>query len=217
MDNNEKIAQNFIKEEFSKAKILLIKKGQKSTIIQYVIETKAWNDTIIREKYIKDSPVLGRKQKICDYVTDQIKNLVKEKRDFRDWHNETIKGLKTNYQMDCGLAQKLVNMSIKYFYFIELGYAFLPFEGKISEYQAEFDIPVDSYILKWILYNSLLDKIIFEKKKDLSVWTKMADIKIYDILQERAKCLMREIYPGEPLLIAETKVWSKIKSLKEIM
>ena len=222
MNDIQEIAKMFIESEFNKNIQDIISMDMshkdKKKMIKYVIETKAWNDATIRERYKGESDVLINKDRIVDYVTDKINRLSNEYIDFREWHKKVMDDL-AGLNMSCGLAQKLINMSIKYIYFLGVGYDCIVLENNksITIYQEKFDVPIDSYILKWILYNSLFDKKIKDSLEKLSVWTELKNREIYHLLQERAKYLLREAFPQYPILIAESKVWRQIKSIKTIV
>ena len=223
------IAKSFIIDEFSEVMEKKVNSKNKTLedrekIIEYVVKTKAWNDATIYERYNINSALFKNKDKnsikdsIINYLTNRIDDLGSDDCNYNDWINDVIRYLISNYKMTFGVAQKLVNMSIKYLYFLELGYDYRLFDDKLlSDYQDEFDVPIDSYILKWTLLNSLFDEILKENVNKLSVWNKINNKDVYQLLQERAKYLLKETFPQYPILIAESEVWSLIKPMKKYL
>ena len=214
-------AHSFINDFFSREKMNQISQNMaskdKKEILRYIVENKAWVDTTIRERKKDQSEVINNKQQIVKYMIDRLNELGRDGKSFKSWHRETISGL-DSYGMKLGLAQKFINMSIKYIYFLELGFGCEVFEDKsISEYQDEFDVPIDSYILKWVLFNSLFEEEINKNANELSVWTEIVDEEVYRLLQDRAKSLLEERFPKVPILIAESEVWNRVKTIKDIV
>ena len=215
MINEKQIAIDFLKSEFSNDIINVLKNNSdnnKDEIIKYVIETKAWKDMSIRERYKGSSKILKNKTEICSFLKSEIANL--SKKEYKDWFESVYVEVNQKYGLNIGLTQKLVNMTLKYFYFIEIGYDVHLFDkvsfGKLA---TEYDIPIDSYVLKWFLYNIVSDDP--EKARGITSWTKMVDLAMYYDLQRKIKDLLKiRIVGVDSYLISETIVWNGIKKIR---
>jgi hypothetical protein len=218
MSKEEKIAKDFIDEEFSKAMKVNLEAGlaiDKKTLLEYVLKSKSWNDTIIYERMKSGSQILKNRDAVCKAFTEEIKKL-KKSSNFQSWHDTTLKRLGNEFfEKNIGLAQKYLNMSIKYLYFLEVAYKINLIDNLSLEwFKNDFDIPIDSFILKWVLFNSVGDEEIEAKAEKISSWNKMQN-DIYPFLQEKTKKLLNERYcENSSILVAETIVWGGIKKLK---
>lgn len=218
MSRDSEIAKKFIEEEFSesmKQSLVDFEANNRDELIDYVIKNKAWNDTIIYERMKKKSQILKKRDDVCEALIKEIRKLNNSSR-FQLWHKSTLERLaKDFFEANYGMAQKFLNMSIKYIYFLELAYG-ITLIDKLSfgVFKEDFDVPIDSFILKWLIYNSVEDQEFFERAEEITSWNKMKN-SIYPFVQKKAKELFKERY-GEcgSVLIAETLVWSGIKRLK---
>lgn len=216
MRNDDNVIK-FIEEQFSDEILMMIRDyhdDYKDKIIDYVIEVKAWNDMVIYDRFNKSSVLKNSKPEICKYLKGNLN--FKRDSNYRGWLSSVIcHRLKEKCsEMNIGLAQKLVNMSVKYFYFLERGYNICLFSTKLSNFSDEFDIPIDSYILKWIIYNSTEDDEFIESQDKIKPWTKLDDWNTYTLLNTMGKKLLNEKYNFN-CLVSETIVWENIKKLKE--
>ena len=217
MSFEKEIAKKFIEDEFSKTMCQKLENGKidNKDLVDYVLKNKAWNDTIIYERKKKGSPVLKKKDKVFEALFDGLLNL-NEHSDYQSWHKVTLNNLSENYfENKFGMAQKFLNMSIKYLFFLELVYNIkLENVTALKLFKEDFDVPIDSFILKWLAYNSIGDEEFVKRANEITGWNKMKS-NIYDFLQDKIKQLLKNIY-GETssVLVAETIVWSEIKDLK---
>ena len=210
----KEIAKDFIKGEFSSSMCKLIQKGKAELkdVINYVIKTKAWKDATIRDRFNKNSDIRKSKETITDYVVKCVNELGTNTFQYRTWHTKVMKQLKLNYGMNIGMSQKLINMAIKYLYFLEIGYDFKCFSDfSLLNFQNEFDVPIDSYILKWVLLCSVNDTKINKDGGVKCAWTELDDMEVYKLLQEKAKQLLKKAFPTYPAIVAESVTWNYIK------
>ncbi|MCR5755720.1 MAG: hypothetical protein K6G30_13025 [Acetatifactor sp.] len=219
MKKDLSIAKNFIDEEFSETMRRAlegeIRPKNKARLMEYVLKNKAWNDTIIYEKKKSGSPILKNKDVVCDTFIEEMKKLDDDYIDYQSWHESALKRLAEDYfGSKYGMAQKYINMSIKYIYFLELVYGVELFDISLKEFERDFDVPIDSFILKWVIYNSVTDSEFVDRAGEISSWNKM-DSNTYFFIQEKTKELLRKKYGNAAsILIAETLIWSGIKDLK---
>lgn len=218
MNKEKQIAQDFIKDQFSKQMKLCLdvtSEKNKELLIDYVLKSKAWNDTIIYERTKKGSKVLKKCADASATLKNEIGKLC-ENSNYQLWHERMLKKLSEDYfESKYGMAQKFLNMSMKYFYLIEFGYGIELFDNlSLCQFKDDFDVPIDSFILKWLIYNSVGDQEFRDKAQDISSWNKMT-CEIYPFLQTKTKNLLKKRYEDlDSILIAETAVWDGIKDLK---
>ena len=223
MDKEKKTrAKKFISEQFSKKMLKLFDNepvdAYKDDIINYVIKTKAWNDAFIYTKKTDSYKAVEEKQNdIVSYMKRGFEKI--QSISFKVWHKKTVEELVAYYGFTHGTAQKFLNMSVKYFYFIEIGYEIKCFAGiELKKFEKDFDIPIDSYILNWLVYNSVDDSEKAEKilKYNIKSWNAINSVS-YRPIQEMVKNLLRETYGDDDgsLLFYETEVWEKIAGFKK--
>ncbi len=216
MDKN--VAKEFIIDEFSKAmKHYLNNDGAKGNdkLLDYILKTKAWNDTIIYEKTKKGSKILNNKGAVCKAFIEEIQKL-NVSSNYHKWLEDVLKYLSKEYFEDkYGMAQKYVNMSIKYLYFLEVAYERKLIDNLSLEcFKDSFDVPIDSFILKWLIYNSVNDQEFIDRADEITSWNKMS-LDVYPFLEKKVKTLLNETYKEtDSILIAESLAWSSIKELK---
>ena len=209
------IAKGFISKEFSiKMKNELTDPNKLDRVKDYIIDTKAFSDMIQRERFNKQSSVIKNKKGICNFVKGQIDKLDEKSVDkFTVWHQEVMDLLGVNYGLSVGLAQKLINMSIKYYHFIEMGYKKKLCKNGVSRFIKYVDIPLDSFILKWFYYNSVLDDEV--KQKTIPSWTNLTNLDDYRFLQNKIKGLLEKVNHDD-CLIAETMIWDGVKEIRNV-
>ena len=218
MNKEAKIAKEFIDEQFSKAMKMSLETGltiDKKTLLEYVLKSKSWNDTIGYERRKSGSQILKNRDDVCEAFTEEIKKL-NESSNFQSWHDGALKLLAEKFfEKNIGMAQKYLNMSIKYLYFLEIAYEINLIDNlSLERFKDVFDVPIDSFILKWVLFNSVGDEEIEAKAEKISSWNKMRN-DIYPFLQKKTKELLNERYCEiSSILVAETIVWDGIKKLK---
>ena len=210
MKDTKEIIQSFIENEFRND----YKPDER---VKNDVFKKAWKDTTIRERFDSGSEVIKNRDDIESYLMDKCMTDSRIGKSFDEWHNNTADGL-WKYKMNIGLAQKLINMTLKYFYFIEVKYECKPIGISLEGIADKLHIPLDSYIINWLLYCSASDP---DKIKDIcnsisvAKWTKISDYSEYMFFQERARTLMKNSVSNKvPPIIAETIVWSNIKQIK---
>ena len=212
MSNSQEIAKNFIESQFSQEMMISIRENEIEKIKKYVVETKAWSDATISLNY--QNKVIDNKDQICKLLLTRFADLPNEN-SFILWHKNTLGQLK-DLGMNLGMGQKIINMAAKYFYFLEIGFELKLFEYSLDDYKDSFDIPLDSYILKWFIYNSQFDDDFSTYGNEFSAWSKLtSDDVYYEFLQPKIKELMNKREASDlPLLCSETLVWENIKKLK---
>lgn len=144
-------------EQFSKE----AKKFQKEEkLLDYCVKTKAWNDAI---QYVRkiDSNVCKYKNDITDFLIDELKNNQDIICHFDDWHekirNNKNEKIKSSWDMNTGLWQKLINMSFKYLYCVKDKFT------KFDDIWDKCHCPIDSIILDR-LYNILKEEpLLYDK------------------------------------------------------
>ena len=200
MDKRIKIAKSFIDDEF-KTKIELVKNKKVSEIIDLVIKEKAFDGAAIGRRRQKET-FADRKDVMCQIVEEQLKALNRIE-DFEKWHKETV--------------EKLINLSVKYLYFLEIGYDLECFENvSFKNFENSFHVPIDSYILKWFIFNSNAADGFDDYGNKIVAWSNLSDIDTYyDFLQPKIKTKMKTVKPKLPILCIETIIWSNIKALKD--
>ncbi len=212
------IAKEFIESETKiNLRMLTDVEINREEKINYIIGIKAWSDAFayIRYNSSEYSKFIDKQEDIVEYISSRLSS-INSNNDYEAWHRETMDGLKDISSLfTYGLAQKLLNMSIKYFYFLEIGYKCNLFgENTFSDMQQDLDIPIDRFILYWTLYNSINDDEIIQIANSITPWNKMDDFWVYKILQKRIKSILREKYSSiSSVLISETLVWSNIRSI----
>ena len=212
MDKRIKIAKSFIDDEF-KTKIELVKNKKVSEIIDLVIKEKAFDGAAIGRRRQKET-FADRKDVMCQIVEEQLKALNRIE-DFEKWHKETVEELIKHTTL--GVAQKFINLSVKYFYFLEIGYDLECFENvSFKDFENSFHVPIDSYILKWFIFNSNAADGFDDYGNKIVAWSNLSDKDTYyDFLQPKIKTKMKTVKPKLPILCIETIIWSNIKALKD--
>lgn len=216
--NEEKVAITFLKTQFNLEmydSLVRGAQGDLEVLINYAIY-KAWNDAVIYEKKNKGSRIIKNKPQICNLLKRKI-YLLENCNDYRGWLRGTLKFMSDEcFEKKFGISQKFVNMSIKYLYIIEKGLGIRLFpQISFIRFEKDLDVPIDSFILKWFIYNSIGDEQLREHAEEIASWNKMTS-NIYTFLQEKIKVLLNERYEDvDTVLIAETLVWKDIKILKK--
>ena len=217
--NEREIAIDFITSEFDNSICKNIEnhiEDKKNEILDYIFMSKAWNDAMIYAKKHKGYANIKEKQEsVLNYIKNKF-NELSSNVNYDVWCKEALLELSCNFfDNRYGVTQKYFNMSIKYIYFIEKGYDFNLFSNIFfKRYERNFDIPIDSFVLKWLIYNSIDDEEILEKAESITSWNGM-NKDIYPFLQSKLKNKMREMYSGyDSDLFIETHIWDKIKYLK---
>ena len=114
-----------------------------------------------KEKKAKEKLTLEKRLEASDTLYCAIENLLNGKvSDYGNWHKETCNNLRNHYNAETdylkyGQAQKWVNMTIKYIYYIFTeAEEFLPNEWKnekvaevLNSFKNDYHMPIDSYIL----------------------------------------------------------------------
>jgi len=210
MRSNKEIAKDFIEKQFSKEMMHRINNDfpKANELIDYVIG-KAWKDATPYERKISGSKIIEKRNKISEFLSSEIKKL-DDCNDYRNWYKEVLENLSEEYLgKNYGVAQKLLNMSVKYVYFLEIGYEKQLFSGgSIRRFEDDFDVPIDRFMLNWFLYNALGDEEVANKVGIITCWNKI-EYKTYLFLQPKIKDLLKRKY-DRPILISETEVWSSI-------
>lgn len=135
------------------------------------------------------------RRKAAERIQKAIEELTSCQRVYDDWHKELIKDLKgiydghdlkKGYEFTYGVAQKWVNMTMKYLYIIDyfchsLGYENtdfqLAYDAMIRKYCEDFHVPIDGYIMK-------AAKKEFGVKSSFSAWSKIESYEAYFSFQE---------------------------------
>ncbi len=134
--------------------------------------------------------------------------------EYRKWHRDLLEILRKKYQISIGVGQKLVNMTIKYLFCLELGYRKRLFDNlNFTQCGFDVDIPIDSYVLDWAKNNSALDTEYNYLFKKNYCWNKISSYGDYLELQKIIKGKLREsIGKGQKNIFGyETLVWNNLK------
>lgn len=152
-------------------------KEQKSEdkLLDLIID-RAHRDVMVGARYKVNNYCIWYCEHNGDYKS-KLKELIK--RDVkalsgRKLINELLSGDKN---INVGLIQKLVNMTVKYLYVLD-SFGYLGYVGFNVTFSDECDCPLDSRIL---------ERISGKVNKKYTAWTKMNDIKEYEEVQSIIK------------------------------
>ena len=164
---------------------------------------------------------INAKKEASDKIKAYIEQLVTNKiEDYdKNWHENLcddlvkIYGKYEQYQnkekrFTCGIAQKWVNMSVKYIYLLCYLFNYMDigenefsqkYAGMIEKYMHCFHIPLDSYMYRAIEQELKINKIS-------KVWSKVDDYEEYSTYQ---KAVRENVPEGKTPIDWENKVWIK--------
>lgn len=139
-----------------------------------------------------------------NYIVQAIQNYPNGNNGYEEWHHSLCDSLaKFNIAVTYGIAQKWVNMTMKYSWLLGV----LPVEVKTFD----LHIPIDSYIIdalndkkETLTYGLLLNNKILNEK-----WSKFSDYNAYAKLQLDAKEAIRSKFHLSPIEW-EGKAWIEV-------
>ena len=203
-------------------------------IIEQAIQ-RAYRDAASRVLSIKDDTKDEIKREAAQKLKSRIVSIDSKKEStesFDSWHRETCEILydffnndekdgiykdNDNRHFTCGIAQKWVNMTMKYLALIYEAFIGYDYPGKgLKEYvewykdnlyafEAAFHIPIDSYVIKGLKACHKNDEKITQI---LSVtWSKWNDYEKYKKVQDAFRNDLKE---NEMPLDKENKIWIEI-------
>ncbi len=159
---------------------------------------RAYRDAASHVLKIDDKRKIA-KEKAVRNIKEAI-NTLSGTADYDKWHEKLCKELKKTYEneMSDGIAQKWVNMTMKYLYILNDVTGNFAF---IKSAKAKLHVPIDRYIIRAILKNEpeclplnekafkngRLGKITFEKIEAWSHWKYEEYFKVQECLREIAK------------------------------
>ena len=193
---------------------------------------------VLKFHFNSESTLSNRQKKTIRHIYRQsgasiLKNgIKKEIKEFRSWHYELAKellGVYSNYLRDeeekiitriefsFGMAQKWINMTIKYIYILDTVISDVKNEkSKLREFREKFDnpdIPVDGYIIQGASKEMHMEVPVREKNENFLWskwdWTDEYKCQYYEKFQEslKLKCNNQSILDFEnELWIAMAKI-----------
>ena len=161
--------------------------NNKEFIMNYCLKNRAWKDTVIREKFIKESEVIKNKDNIIAILKNElVNNTTVICDDFDKWHDSLCSN--NSYGMKYGLWQKFINMTFKNLFCVKTMFC---------EFDSIWDkchCPIDTIISKSI-YEQLKEMGVEKSELELSYKISQSDKEINwnNISQENYKKLQKQI------------------------
>ena len=200
-------------------------------IIEQAIQ-RAYRDAASRVLSIKDDIKDEIKREAAQELKNRmesIKSKPESTESFDSWHEDTCDDLckffnkdgiykdNDNRHFTCGIAQKWVNMTMKYLALIYEAFIDYDYPGKglkkyvewykdnLYAFEAAFHIPIDSYVIKGLKACHKNDEKITQI---LSVtWSKWNDYEKYKKVQDAFR---KDLKENEMPLDKENKIWIEI-------
>ena len=176
------------------------------------------------------------KETAISKVVDEVQNI---SGDYECWHKHVCKDIlmgeiyqdknvdykEEDRRFSYGIAQKFVNMTIKYLVILytvmkamdtdKANRNYIKFyEKNLKKYEQDFHIPIDGYILESVSKDKaeILKNVIVKEKKKVKAWSKWEENDYNSFQAELKKIKAKDEYP----LDWEGKTWIEIaKSRKE--
>lgn len=179
-----------------------------------------------------------KKEEAISAVVYEVKSINNDYNNYECWHSHVCKDLTeriyNTYEVDYkgddrtfsyGIAQKFVNMTIKYLVILytvmkamdtdKANRNYIKFyEKNLKKYEQDFHIPIDGYILESVSKDKaeILKNVIVKEKKKVKAWSKWEENDYNSFQAELKKIKAKDEYP----LDWEGKTWIEIaKSRKE--
>lgn len=193
---------------------------------------RAYRDASSHVLSIKDEDTkLKKKDDAAIEIRGQLQEIEKGSKLYDTWHGTLCESLCQKYEgieygenreFTYGIAQKWVNMTMKYLYLLNAVFEGNKEDGKKSdfpktygwiaaEYSTDLHAPIDSYILSAAAGEKEVEADILEADNDR--WSKIREEKPYQTYQKELRGKMK---PGESVIEWEGPAWIKqAKIVKE--